>query len=248
MASKGKIPALAYMRTSSQTNVGSDKDSEKRQRAAIEGYAKRAGYKIEEWFYDPGVSGTDPLEARPGFNAMLDRIEGNGVRVVLIEDASRFARSTLVQELGILSLIERNVRVITSTGDELTDDRDEMKVFIRQIAAAFAQLERTRLVSKLAVARQRKRDTAGKCEGRKAYREMEHGEDLIKTARGLNDGRPLLKISAALAERGYRTRYGKPYSASAVKAILAGEPLKSRRAKSTSRGKRILVPAASACE
>jgi hypothetical protein len=31
------------MRTSSATNVGRDKDSEARQRAAIEGYAKAAG-------------------------------------------------------------------------------------------------------------------------------------------------------------------------------------------------------------
>jgi Resolvase, N terminal domain len=42
--------------------------------------------------YDPAVSGADPIETRPGFNKLLDRIEGNGVRVVIIEDASRFGR------------------------------------------------------------------------------------------------------------------------------------------------------------
>ena len=36
-------PAVAYLRTSSAANVGADKDSDKRQRAAIEAYAKRAG-------------------------------------------------------------------------------------------------------------------------------------------------------------------------------------------------------------
>jgi hypothetical protein len=39
------------LRTSSAANVGADKDSEKRQRAAIEGYAKAAGYTVVEWFY-----------------------------------------------------------------------------------------------------------------------------------------------------------------------------------------------------
>ena len=39
-------PALGYLRTSSATNVGPDKDSDKRQREAIEGYAKAAGYLI----------------------------------------------------------------------------------------------------------------------------------------------------------------------------------------------------------
>ena len=34
------VEAVAYMRTSSATNVGDDKDSERRQREAIEGFAK----------------------------------------------------------------------------------------------------------------------------------------------------------------------------------------------------------------
>ena len=39
MASKGKrVEAVAYIRTSSAANVGADKDSDKRQRAAIDGY------------------------------------------------------------------------------------------------------------------------------------------------------------------------------------------------------------------
>ena len=35
--------AVAYLRTSSRTNLVADKDSDKRQRAAIEVYAKAAG-------------------------------------------------------------------------------------------------------------------------------------------------------------------------------------------------------------
>src|SRR3982074_3580053 len=89
---KGLRPAVAYMRTSSATNVGADKDSEKRQRAAIEAYAARARMSVVDWFYDTAVSGADPSDTRPGFSKLLDRIESNGVRVVLIEDATRFAR------------------------------------------------------------------------------------------------------------------------------------------------------------
>jgi hypothetical protein len=54
----------------------------------------------EDWFYDEAVKGTDPIETRAGFSALLDRIEGNGVRLVLIEDATRFARDLLTQELA----------------------------------------------------------------------------------------------------------------------------------------------------
>jgi hypothetical protein len=47
MANKGKpVEAVAYIRTSSAANVGADKDSDKRQRAAIESFAKRSGFDL----------------------------------------------------------------------------------------------------------------------------------------------------------------------------------------------------------
>ena len=61
-----RTTALAYLRTSSATNVGVDKDSEKRQRDAITVYAKRAGYAIVDWFSDAAVSGEDDIGDRSG--------------------------------------------------------------------------------------------------------------------------------------------------------------------------------------
>jgi hypothetical protein len=40
---RNKIEAITYLRTSSAANVGADKDSDKRQRAAIEAFAKAKG-------------------------------------------------------------------------------------------------------------------------------------------------------------------------------------------------------------
>jgi Resolvase, N terminal domain len=68
------------MRTSSASNVGADKDGKKRQRAAIDGYAKAAGYVVVDWYYDVAVKGTDIVTARPGFAAFRECIAGNGVR------------------------------------------------------------------------------------------------------------------------------------------------------------------------
>jgi DNA invertase Pin-like site-specific DNA recombinase len=84
VARKEKIKALAYLRTSSAANVGTDKDSDKRQRAAIVAFAKSHSFQIVEEFNDPGVNGADPIETRPGFTGLLDQIEGNGVRTVLV--------------------------------------------------------------------------------------------------------------------------------------------------------------------
>ena len=62
-----KAKAVAYLRTSSAANVGSDKDSDKRQRQAIEAFAKPAGFDLVGEFNDAAVSGADHLDARPGF-------------------------------------------------------------------------------------------------------------------------------------------------------------------------------------
>src|SRR5262249_46890836 len=115
---------------------------------------------------DAAVSGADPIDERPGFKALLERIMSNGVRTVIVEDASRFARTLMVQEAGIGTLAGIGVRVITSRGDDLTGSDAAMRVAMRQMAGVFAQLEKTRLVKKLRVARERKRREAGRCEGR----------------------------------------------------------------------------------
>ena len=80
--------------------VGEDRDTLKRQRAAVEGYAAEQGIEIVGEEYDAAVSGADPLEAREGFVALLARIAGNGVRTILVETANRFARDLIVQETG----------------------------------------------------------------------------------------------------------------------------------------------------
>jgi DNA invertase Pin-like site-specific DNA recombinase len=98
-----------------------------------------------------------------------DRIESNGVRTVVVEGASRFARELIVQEAGIMALIERGIRELTSPGDDLTETNDLFKIAMRQIAGVFAQREKARLVAKLKAARRRKRATGVKVEGRKTY-------------------------------------------------------------------------------
>lgn len=232
MAARRKTPgeltrAVAYFRTSSAANVGADKDSERRQREAVQRYAKRSGVEIVEEFYDAAVSGADPIEARPGFMTLLDFIEADGVRVVLVEDASRFARQLVVQEAGILALVDRGVRVVTASGDDLTETDDEFKIAMRQIAGVFAQLEKARLVGKLRAARNRKRADGVKVEGRKSLVEREGGQALAAEARRLHRASPkagkrrsLREIAVILAEKGYVSRSGRPLAPSVIQRLV----------------------------
>src|SRR5262245_50184339 len=56
---KIRTPAVAYLRTSSAANVGTDLGSERRQRVAIPAFAERAGFEIadDDWYYDAAGSG-----------------------------------------------------------------------------------------------------------------------------------------------------------------------------------------------
>ena len=70
--------AVAYLRTSSKTNVGPDKDKAARQHR---GLRNAAGLEIT--LYDVAVSGADPVTERPGFTEMLDRLMSNGARTIV---------------------------------------------------------------------------------------------------------------------------------------------------------------------
>jgi DNA invertase Pin-like site-specific DNA recombinase len=225
MATKrNTVKAVAYLRTSSAANVGADKDSEKRQRSAIESYAKRAGIEIVETFYDPAVSGADPVHARPGFAAMLKRIEGNGVRIIVVETANRFARDLMVQEVGFSLLKERGIDLIaTDSPSSFLDDTPTAKL-VRQVLGAIAEFDKAMTVTKLRAARDRKRAATGRCEGRKSHAEL-HPE-LVRQAKRLRrrspkgNQRSLREISAALSEMGFKNVNGQPFSASSIKAMV----------------------------
>jgi hypothetical protein len=88
---------VAYFRTSSLTSVGEDTDTLKRQRSAVEGFAKRAGYELIVEYSDDGVKGADPVDTRPGFAAMLKHLASNGVHTGMLQQTQ--ARDDIEAEL-----------------------------------------------------------------------------------------------------------------------------------------------------
>jgi DNA invertase Pin-like site-specific DNA recombinase len=211
--------AVAYLRTSSIANVGGDSD--KRQRAAILGYAKAQGFDVADEFYDRGVPGTMAVQDRPGFAAMLDRIEGNGVRTVIIEDASRFAREIMVQEAGLAMLALRGVTVLTASGDNLTDTTDPMRKMLRVIVGAVVEAEKSRLVLKLKAARDRKSAEIGaRIEGASYARTR---PEVVTALRELREAHPDWsqdRLAEGLAERGILNSAGKRLAQVQVSRLL----------------------------
>ncbi len=216
--------AVAYYRTSSSANAGSDKDSLARQRAAVEGYASRNRVDIVAEFYDEAVRGTDAIDVRPGFGALLDRINGNGVRMVLVEDPTRFARDLAVQLAGHELLKTLGIDLIPVNAPDFFTDDTPTATLVRQVLGAISQFEKAQLVAKLRAARDRKSKALGyRCETgarRVPTKVVKEARRLARRSPRTGRKRSLRTIAAELARLGHEKPSGGPYAAASVRWML----------------------------
>jgi DNA invertase Pin-like site-specific DNA recombinase len=196
--------AVAYLRTSSATNVGADKDSAKRQMSAITAYAKAASYTIVlPPYYDAAVSGG----------------------VILVENASRFARDLAVQLAGHSLLKQRGIELVPVDAPNHFTDETPTATMVRQILGAVSEFEKAGIVHKLKVARDAKRAKTGKCEGRKSHAEMNPNavalaRKLHRKNRETGKRMSLRKIAATMAKQGHIATSGLAYGPSAIQSML----------------------------
>jgi DNA invertase Pin-like site-specific DNA recombinase len=199
------VPVGMYLRTSSATNI--DGDSQDRQTQAIEEYAKANGMEIAVKVSDLAVKGSDSIHDRKGFAKLIQHCIDNSISTILCENASRFARDVIVQELGYRELKALNLQLIpVDAPDYFTGDSPSLNM-IRQILGAVSEFEKSNLVHKLRGARERMKAKNGKCEGRKSLLEHYGKEKFnllkkeVKKLRG--KGVSYQKATIILSEQGY---------------------------------------------
>ena len=226
MKSKAPRKAVSYLRCSGLGQV--DGDTWERQSAAIAKYAKSHGINVVDQFRDAGVSGTKDLDNRPGLAALLHRVESVGVKIVLVENATRLARDLMVGEVILQQLTKAGCKVIAAdSGTDLSADSDDpTRRLIRQVLGAVAEFDRRVTVTKLRAARERKRSRGQRCEGRKPFGSMPDEADTLTRIRELRRKPPhgkrrsLQRICDTLNAEGRPTRSGKPWTKQAVNRIL----------------------------
>ena len=196
--------------------------------AAIAKYAKRHRLELVDEFRDAGVSGTKDLDNRPGLAALLDWVESNGVKVVLVENATRLARDLLVGEILLQQLTNAGCKVIAAdSGTDLSaDSEDPTRRLIRQVLGAVAEFDRRVTVMKLRAARDRTRMRGERCEGRKPFGALPGEAETLARIRELRRKPPygrrrsLHEVCVALNNEGRPTRSGKPWTKQVVNRIL----------------------------
>jgi DNA invertase Pin-like site-specific DNA recombinase len=215
--------AISYLRTSPAANVGEGEDSE-HQAAAIEAFARAKGYEIVATFYDAAVKGSDPITARPGFAAMLDRIAANGVRAIICESPDRFACDLAVQLVGHEFLKGMGVALIPATSPGHFLEETPSAVLVRQALDAITQFKKAAMVARIKAARNRK-TAAGQKWGGGRPSHAERRPEVVALAKSLRrktkaGQRSLREISRVLAARGYFNELGRPFAPASVRNLL----------------------------
>jgi len=178
---------FGYVRVSGKSQI--EGDGFTRQAEAINAYARSHGIEVVRVYREEGVSGTTDESDRPAFQEMVTAILKNGVRTIIVEGLDRLAREYRVQEALLVYLASKGITLMSArTGENVTEAilGDPMKKALVQIQGVFSELEKGLLVKKLRIARERKREAEGKCEGRKGLDESEAGREIIKRIKELH--------------------------------------------------------------
>jgi DNA invertase Pin-like site-specific DNA recombinase len=207
--------AFGYTRLSGKGQEAGDGTD--RQKLAIKKFAAANEIEIVDWFHDT-QTGKDEWEDRKGWSAMVAAM--NGVRTIVVEKMDRVARVLLVQELILRDLKKRDIKMLTSAGDDTDDDQPE-RIMFRQMLGVFAAYERTMLVLKLRGARQRVKARDGRCEGRKPYGMKNDEAQWLEYMRTLRKkGISFDGIADDMNKNGIVTRYGKRWIGATICQIL----------------------------
>jgi DNA invertase Pin-like site-specific DNA recombinase len=226
MGKQNKKKALAYLRVSGKGQI--NKDGFPRQRIAICKFAKANNLEVVGEYRDEGVSGSKELEDRQGLATLLDHIESNGIRIVLVERADRLARDLMVGEVILGQFRKLGISVIAADSgvDLTTGDDDPTRTLIRQVLGAVSQFDKSVIVLKLRAARQRTKRNTGRCEGQKPYGYYPGEDKVVKRIKQLyrktkgEKRRGFMTIAKILDKEGVPTRTGVKWNGVVVKSIL----------------------------
>ena len=225
------IRCVSYLRTSSLTNSGSDKDSQSRQEGVIKTYADNNNYKIVESAYDEGRSGADPLGDREGFFALLAFCKEHSITCILLETSSRYARDKdvavkgfyMVEDYGIDSIIDCEAGLDLLGMWNSGKAYEAILPFLKMI---IAEDEKREVVRRLKSGRDKKKAEVGKCGGRNSLIQKFGEEIRITAVRAKGRGRTYQQISDLFAKNDVVTENGSPLSRGQVWHLINTKTLK----------------------
>jgi DNA invertase Pin-like site-specific DNA recombinase len=135
----------------------------------------------------------------------------------------------MVSEILLTELRKRGIKVFSADQgaliDMANDEVDPTRKLIRQIIAALAEWEKSQLVLKLRVARERKRKLTGRCEGVLPYGRTGAERATLETIRQWQRQKmSLTDIVYWLNKGGIKTRMGREWTKNNLNQMLRNQP------------------------
>lgn len=227
MTNNNLKPAVAYIRVSTDGQVGDDKYGLDAQRGQILEYAEKNGYEILDWYIDEGVSGVK--ESRPAFDRIIyGEVSNPPVSTVIVAKTDRVARDINVYFYYKMMLKKKNITLVS-----ISEDFGQFGVFssiLEAFTLCVAEMERENIMKRTRLGRYEKAKTGGYSGGRPPYgykvvdNELEIIPEEAEVVREIyqmrKEGKILKEIAGALNARGLKTHTGKPFNTSTIQVIL----------------------------
>lgn len=227
---------LAYTRVSTVEQASSDRTSLSEQSRVLKGLAMMRGVgEYDTAFYsDPGISGSCPLRLRPGGGKLLAAMQPGDV--VAAAKLDRMFRSAIDALRVAEKMQQRGIALILcDMGDQPVTGDGMAKCFFT-MAAAFAELERTRIADRMREGKTAKRLNGGHGggvapygwqivgEGRQTRLEpVEAEQATIRIVKAYWPNHSPQQIRLLLENQGLRDRAGSPFRPNQVQRIAQRE-------------------------
>ena len=220
----GERVAVGYVRVSTDDqSIGLDA-----QRAGLDAWAAREGYRLAVVCEDFGVSGAAPLDRRPGLVAALDALAVHGACALVVLRRDRLARSAMNAALVESLAAREGARVLSADGVANGEgpEGDLLRGMLDLLSQYERALIRARTRAAMAVKKSRGEYTGGRAPF--GWRVADDGtlaadaaeQCVILAAREYRAaGLSLRQIGARLAAGGILPRSGGQWTADAVATV-----------------------------
>lgn len=220
---------VAYIRVSTDGQVGEDKFGLEVQEQMIKEYVAMHNMIVVKWFFDKGESGA---KERPGFDEIVyGDIANPPYEAVIVAKSDRVARDINIYYFYKMLLLKKEMRLIS-----ISEDFGSLGAFAPMLEAftiCVAQMERDNINKRTSAGRKVKASKGGYSGGRAPMGYMVKDKQLvinpaeIEVVKFIFDrklqGFTMLSTVDALNAAGYKTRNGKPFVISTVQSIWNNE-------------------------
>jgi DNA invertase Pin-like site-specific DNA recombinase len=220
---------IAYIRVSTDGQVGEDKFGLETQKEQILEYCSKNDMNITQWYTDEGESGA---YERPGFDEIVyGEVTNPPCECVVVAKSDRVARDINVYYYYKMLLIKKNIKLIS-----VAEDFGAMGVFANMLEAftmCVADMERQNINKRTSGGRKIKSEKGGYSGGRTpyGYRPLS-GKMVIDDAQAevvrkifemKKSGYTYRQIVDELNRNGYVNKSGSKWAISSVQVILGNE-------------------------